>query len=173
MLQLLFGRDAAVTLVPSAVGRTPGNATMMINTDNPTISTLSPRSSPPAATLPGWEGQALGAIDRASPITTLDALIDAHGVPAFIKIDVEGFEEEALAGLSSRCCRPVVRVYDDPARRRLGLSRTMRALGYTDYNAALGESQALGAWRSAAAMADWLLSLPHAANSGDIYARRA
>lgn len=41
----------------------------------------------------------------ASPIfvesTTLDILIDAHGSPDFIKIDVEGGETEVLQGLSS------------------------------------------------------------------------
>jgi FkbM family methyltransferase len=33
-------------------------------------------------------------------MTTLDSLISQHGVPAFIKIDVEGYELEALRGLS-------------------------------------------------------------------------
>lgn len=33
-------------------------------------------------------------------MTTLDALIGSHGLPAFIKIDVEGFEPEVLKGLS-------------------------------------------------------------------------
>jgi FkbM family methyltransferase len=33
-------------------------------------------------------------------ISTLDKLISLHGVPKFCKIDVEGFEEEVLGGLS-------------------------------------------------------------------------
>jgi FkbM family methyltransferase len=34
------------------------------------------------------------------PLLTLDALIEHFGVPYFIKIDVEGFEEQVLSGLS-------------------------------------------------------------------------
>jgi hypothetical protein len=46
------------------------------------------------------------------------------------------------------------------------------ALGYASFNAALGESQALvhERWLSAAEMAAWIAALPHAANSGDVYA---
>ena len=44
------------------------------------------------------------------------------------------------------------------------------ALGFARFNAALGESQQLGDWRSADAIAQWLDELPHDANSGDIYA---
>ena len=34
------------------------------------------------------------------PVVTLDSLIEQHGVPAYCKIDVEGFEPQALRGLS-------------------------------------------------------------------------
>jgi FkbM family methyltransferase len=33
------------------------------------------------------------------PLTTVDALVAGHGVPAFVKIDVEGYEESVLAGM--------------------------------------------------------------------------
>jgi FkbM family methyltransferase len=34
------------------------------------------------------------------PVTTLDKAIDEFGVPTFCKIHVEGFESDALKGLS-------------------------------------------------------------------------
>jgi len=37
----------------------------------------------------------------AVPVSTLDTLINKYGTPQFIKIDVEGFENEVLAGLST------------------------------------------------------------------------
>jgi hypothetical protein len=45
-------------------------------------------------------------------------------------------------------------------------------LGLTRFNAALGESQTLvhADWIGDAEIGRWLTALPHAANSGDIYA---
>jgi Methyltransferase FkbM domain len=50
--------------------------------------------------LPNWNHgvKALGTVTV--PVTTLDVAIKQFGVPAFCKIDVEGFEAEVLRGLS-------------------------------------------------------------------------
>src|SRR5437870_3378824 len=101
-LKLLYGRDCAVAIEPLAVGRSAGTIELWLNVDNPTVSTASGDFVQAADGAPGWEGQAWGRSIRV-PVTTLDALIVRHGTPAFIKIDVEGFEAEVLTALT----RPV------------------------------------------------------------------
>ena len=118
----------------------------------------------------GWEGQVW---DQAIevPCTTLDALVAQYGAPAFAKIDVEGFEDTVLGGLS----RPLPKlsfefttIQRDVAQRCLD---RLASLGPYGFDIALGESQVLtfDRWISKADMAAHIAGLPHEANSGDVY----
>ncbi len=169
-LRLLYGRSRSVVIEALAVGREPGRARMLINVDNPTVSSVSPAFVGAAHGAPGWESQRWSETADVA-VTTLDALIAKHGVPAFIKIDVEGFEAEALSGLSQAV--PVLSFEFTTIQRDIGLACIERcsAMGYGRFNAALGESQTLiGEWMDGQDIARWLMELPQTANSGDIYA---
>jgi FkbM family methyltransferase len=170
-LNMLYGRDSSVIIERSAIGRDSGELRLMVNTENPTISTASNAFIHAAKDAPGWQGQNWDRSIRV-PVTTLDSLIATHGAPAFAKIDVEGFEEEVLMGLT----QPVAALSFEFTTIQLGVACACVdrcvALGLTRFNAAIGESQKLGDWRSAEHMRQWLDGLPHDANSGDVYALR-
>ena len=172
-LRLIYGRDANVTIEPVAVGAAPGEVEMKINVDNPTVSTASKDFVKASEGAPGWEGQNWDKSIKV-PVTTLEALIARHGMPVFMKIDVEGFEAEALAGLAQPV--PALSFEFTTIQRDVAHACLTRCqqLGYSRYNAALGESQTLvhDDWQSAEAIERWLGSLPAEANSGDVYATR-
>jgi FkbM family methyltransferase len=171
-LKLLYGRDRAVTIEAVAIGRNAGMVEFSLNIDNPTVSTASDAFRTAADGAPGWEGQAWTSTIRV-PAITLDALVSRHGPPRFIKLDVEGLEAEALAGLTRPS--PTLSFEFTTIQRGVAAACIERCtqLGYAHYNAVLGERQALvhHDWVSAEEIAAWLSALPQSANSGDIYAR--
>jgi FkbM family methyltransferase len=171
ILRLLHGRDPDVTLLPVAVGDRAGEATLHVNSRNPTVSTVSSDFVRAAETAGGWEGQVWD-VSVTVACVTLDGIIAAHGRPAFVKIDVEGFEGRVLAGLTAPV--PALSFEFTTIARPVAqecLDRLM-ALGPYRFDVALGETQRLvfGAWVDARTMAAYLRSLPHDANSGDVYA---
>ncbi len=171
VLRLLHGRDRGVTVLRAALGATQGAATLRVNSRNPTVSTLSDGFIAEASGKPGWEGQAWDAAE-AAPLTTLDALIADHGVPDFVKIDVEGHEADVLAGLSAP--PPLLSFEVVAAARGAAVAALDRAeaLGYRAFRLSLGEGHVWsGEALDAAAMRGRLETLPASDNSGDVYCR--
>ncbi len=171
LLRLLFGRDAGVARVAALVGAAEGEGVLRLNHANPTVATASEAFIAAADGAPGWEGQHWDAT-LCLPVTTLDALIAAHGLPHFVKIDVEGYEAAALAGLSAAPRSLSFEFTTIQPGVALDCLARLAALGCRHFNACLGESMRFAhpAPIGAEAMARWVTALPTEANSGDVYA---
>ena len=101
ILKAVFGARPNFSLVPKAMGAAEGKAEIVI-ADVSTVSSMSKEWIEKVQSS-GRFGGMQWTRKRTVPVTTLDKLIDQFGAPAFIKIDVEGYEYQVIQGLS----RPV------------------------------------------------------------------
>jgi FkbM family methyltransferase len=172
LLKRCYGRNPNAILVEQAVGSRPGRREMLVSRENPTVASLSPEWIAAVQKIKSFAGVRW---ENSFPIqvTTLDALIDRYGEPAFCKIDVEGYELEVLRGLS-RPLRALSFEYI-PAARDLSLHclERLNVLGNYEYNWSERESHHLHSpeWLASGEMAAFIAGLSPVSHSGDVYAR--
>ena len=172
LLRRWYGHERRVTLIEAAAGAAAGQAVLRIDPLNPAVASLSEAWIRQVGASHGFA--AVRWRERLPvEVTTLDALIAEHGLPAFTKIDVEGFEAAVLQGLS----RPLPALSLEYVTAALdgalvALDR-LQTLGSYAFNRSSGESLRFlhGRWRSATEMRQELRNLPAEAGSGDLYAR--
>jgi len=172
MLRMLFARTPQVEVVESAVGAEEGRAKLAISKRFPTVTTIASewrekRSREPDFSQVAWDHQ----VDV--PMTTLDALIGRYGMPAFVKLDVEGAEPASLSGLT----KPVRTLSFEYLPRALDYASAcldrLDRLGPYRYNWSIGESYRLESnrWMTASEMMDALATPNSQRRAGDVYAR--
>jgi hypothetical protein len=147
-------------------------ATLWVSERTPTVTTLSRPWIDQVSAVAGfanvqWESA------MSVPVTTLETLIAQYGEPAFCKIDVEGFELEALRGLE-RPLRALSFEYS-PATIDITLGCIMRLgeLGAYEFNWSRGERHhwESAQWLTPQATMAQLAAMHPATGSGDVYAR--
>lgn len=157
-----------------AVGASLGEITLCISSRHPTVTTASRRF---INEVKGSRSFRAVVWDREIrvPVTTLDALIEHYGKPAFCKIDVEGAEAEILKGLS----QPLALVAFEyiPAMPSVAVEaiQLLMRLGTYQFNRVVGEHHEFTdlRWKKSDAMLAELAKLGPDAPSGDVYARLA
>lgn len=170
-LQRLYGRSPHITLLDQAIGSAPGKATLHISQRTPTVSTLSRAWMQAVQQDDGFAAVAWNTAVTV-PVVTLDDLIGRYGRPAFCKIDVEGFELEALRGLSSPIPALSFEYIPSVPEVAFGCLDRLQQLGSYRFNYAPGESHRLqtGQWLAPNEMRHFLQQLPPQDGSGDVYA---
>ena len=174
LLRTLFGRSPRIDIVEMAVSDTAGSAMLAVSERTPTVTTLAQAWRQARAEEPEFAG-----VDWNRRIevdtTTVDALIARFGVPAFIKVDVEGGEPAVLGGLS----RAVPALSFEYLPRALDQVQAciarLATLGSYRFNWSPGESYDLGAatWLTGAELLAALSAPAARRRSGDVYARLA
>ncbi|MBP7779695.1 MAG: FkbM family methyltransferase [Acidobacteria bacterium] len=142
MLRTVVGGDRHVRIVQKAVSGAIGRARLAVSERTPTVSTLADDWRDQRRQEPGFAGVEWNDTVEVDT-TTLDALIAEYGVPTFVKLDIEGGEAAALAGLT----QPVPTVSFEFLPQALGAVRAcgerLEALGPYRYNWTPAESHRL------------------------------
>jgi FkbM family methyltransferase len=172
VLRTLFRRSRQIVVVEAAVAERAGRRLLSLSERTPTVTTLATRWRDARARDPDF---ARVRWNREIEIetTTLDSLIEMFGIPAFVKIDVEGSEPAVLAGLGRALPALSFEYLPRALDEVQACLAQLMALGSYRFNWSIGESGELASdrWLDARELLAILCSPAAQRRSGDVYAR--
>jgi FkbM family methyltransferase len=171
VLRRRFRRRPGLTVVAAAVGDHAGTAEFFVCDYNPGLATLSKAWTERGRFAGEFEWNRKVTV----PLTTLDALIAAHGLPRFCKIDVEGYEESVFRGLSRPLPQLCFEFHGELIEEARRCMARLEAIGPAAFNCTLNDAPALAfdRWMPADALLRALAGRGDPLIWGDIYARGA
>ncbi|MCK4821427.1 FkbM family methyltransferase [bacterium] len=172
ILEKKYSANPNVTLVKKAIGKNKGTATMYVS-DVHSLSSLSSE----------W----IDAVQRSGrytesqwnktitiPLDTMDSLIEQYGLPAFAKIDVEGYEQEVIESLSTPIKTISFEFTPEHVDSTLKAIKHLSGLGCPKFNICSAKdtfSWRLEQWQDADSFCKELTSIAKDNEVGDIYVR--
>lgn len=158
-------------IVDKAVGSCAGHITMAVSSRHPTVSSVDSGWIRQAAATAGFRR-----VHWDTPVqvesTTLQDLITQYGNPGFVKVDVEGAEQDVLCTLRQPLRALSFEFLPGMKHRALGCIDLLEKLG--EYHYAFSAAEQLRfvhrKWLDAAEMQRYILAREDHRASGDIYA---
>ena len=171
ILKRKYGKKEQVTVLPFAAGQNEGESDMYVS-NSTTISSMS-RSWIDAVKQNRFKDLAWNKTIKVK-VTTLDALINKFGCPKFIKIDVEGYEENVVYGLSSKVKAMSLEFTPEYNESTIQAIEHLSKLAACEFNFSAGETMVFcfDAWVSGVDMVENVKKRKNEFESnGDIYVR--
>ena len=132
-LRINFKNNKNIEILQKAVGKKIGNMTLAVNSKIPTISTMAKHWKSGRFSSEKWDQKI------SVEVTTLDHLIKIYGKPAYIKIDVEGFELEVLLGLTQKVGIISFEFTSEFFEQIINCLSHLEKIGYNQFNFSIGE----------------------------------
>jgi FkbM family methyltransferase len=170
-IRLRFGWTGCVTVVREGLDEQPGSREMLLTSES-SMSSMSREQTSAIVTRSAFSHIKYNKRIQVNT-RTLDDLIARYGVPAFCKIDVEGFEYQVLKGLSQPLRALSFEYTPEVIHLAAKCLDRLSELGEYEFNYSVSETMKweLPKWVTVAEMKGRLDTLQHAASGGDIYAR--
>jgi FkbM family methyltransferase len=166
--------DRKVQVVGAACGDQPGRAEIML-CESPLMSSLSSEWTSYMRANERFSGIEWPRMQPCE-VTTLDRLIGSYGVPAFIKVDVEGYELQVLRGLSRSVLSLSFEFFAERLQETKLCIERLTDLGFSRFNLSLEESFSFlqNQWVDSHALLPVISALAvfNPSAIGDVYARQ-
>lgn len=169
-LKRRFAGLPGFTLLPVALGINEGELEFNISSLHPTISTA--REQHWRASINQYSRVKARWNEKISvKQLSLDQLIDQYGIPAFCKIDTEGFEWEVIQGLHHRIPRLSIEFLAFDKQRIIWCIQRMMGLGGYSLNFSFGETQRWywTGWKSPEEVIQFIERDLYPSKFGDLY----
>ena len=171
-LKVSYGRNDNFRIIQKVLGESQGWAELMVCNAN-TISSMSREWIDSVKKSGRFRNYSWDKTQTVS-MTTLDQLIEEYGIPAFTKIDVEGFEYEVLKGLSQPLKVLSLEFTPEFIASTFKCIEHLQSLGRIQLNYSLGETMqlVLDKWINPKEMVETLKNFGYDNKTfGDVYVK--